>query len=264
MCRAKAVMAPTRKSHAPAVARHLSREWSQSPSRSNTLSNAIEEFNQRSDRELVAAVLGGEFAHQEADTLLFTCGGLRGLRRALGRWVTQALGISEQGWLRLAASIELSRRVMAAEAMAEASILANPEAVARWARATLGELQHEEIWLAALDVKHRVVGVRKVAQGGLAGCSCTARDILRHALQLGAVSFVLIHNHPSGDPMPSIEDARMTVEVARAANLVGTPLLDHVVVGLAQHCSLLELGLLDGLEAEPKTINPRKVKSASS
>ncbi|RYE92630.1 MAG: hypothetical protein EOO75_06240, partial [Myxococcales bacterium] len=56
---------------------------------------------------------------------------------------------------------------------------------------------------------------------------------------------VLVHNHPSGDPTPSAEDARMTVEVARAAEVVGVPLLDHVVVGGGRQASLFELGLLE-------------------
>jgi DNA repair protein RadC len=57
-----------------------------------------------------------------------------------------------------------------------------------------------------------------------------AADPLRLALRTGASGFVLVHNHPSGDPVPSKEDVAFTRRVAEAAVVVGIPLLDHVVV----------------------------------
>ena len=116
--------------------------------------------------------------------------------------------------------------------------------MASWARGQLGLLSHEELWLLALDTRHRLVSVRRVAQGGGQSCGTTVKEILRVGLRAGASAFLLVHNHPSGDPTPSAEDARMTVEVSRAAEIVGMPLLDHVVVGGERHASLFELGLL--------------------
>ena len=72
----------------------------------------------------------------------------------------------------------------------------------------------------------------------------TAGDILRLALADAASSMVLIHNHPSGDPSPSVEDIAMTRTVARAAEIVDIPLRDHVIVtGGNNYGSFLELGL---------------------
>jgi len=86
-----------------------------------------------------------------------------------------------------------------------------------------------------------------VAQGGLHGCSVTARDILRGALVQAASALVLVHNHPSGDPRPSPEDVAMTRTVVEAAEVVGTPLVDHVIVSASgNYASMLDLGLLDG------------------
>lgn len=122
--------------------------------------------------------------------------------------------------------------------------MAGPQRVAAWACAQLGALAHEEIWLLALDGRHGLRGVRRVASGGRCRCATSARDVLRIALRAGAASFVLVHNHPSGDPTPTGEDARMTRELAQAAAVVGLPLLDHVIVGGERHTSLFELGLL--------------------
>jgi DNA repair protein RadC len=60
-----------------------------------------------------------------------------------------------------------------------------------------------------------------------------------------ASAIVLLHNHPSGDPRPSPEDIAMTREIARACEVIGVPLLDHVIVARGGAASLLELGLLE-------------------
>lgn len=60
--------------------------------------------------------------------------------------------------------------------------------------------------------------------------SVRAADVLCTALRTGASGIVLVHNHPSGDPTPSLEDRTFTTRVARACSAVGLPLLDHVVV----------------------------------
>ena len=83
---------------------------------------------------------------------------------------------------------------------------------------------------------------RLVASGGIHGLHVAARDALRIALREGASAFVLVHNHPSGDPAPSPEDIAFTRAVERAAGVVGTPLLDHVVIARRRATSMLEAG----------------------
>jgi DNA repair protein RadC len=79
----------------------------------------------------------------------------------------------------------------------------------------------------------------------LHGCALTPRDVLGPALRDAASAIVVIHNHPSGDPEPSPEDIAMTRAVAAACDVVGVPLLDHVVVAKGGATSLLERGALD-------------------
>jgi DNA repair protein RadC len=71
-----------------------------------------------------------------------------------------------------------------------------------------------------------------------------ARDVLRAALREAASAFLLVHNHPSGDPSPSDEDVAFTRAVAEGAGTVGTPLLDHVIVAKRRTTSMLDLGLV--------------------
>ena len=186
---------------------------------------------------------------EDAAALLADLGGFSGLSRATSEELEAQLSSAPRpsrapraSARRIAAAFELGRRA-ARDAVAPASVASSAD-VAAWAATRLVGLDHEELWLLALDTRHRLVSVRRVAQGGGQSCGTTVKEILRVGLRAGASAFLLVHNHPSGDPTPSAEDARMTVEVSRAAEIVGMPLLDHVVVGGERHASLFELGLL--------------------
>jgi DNA repair protein RadC len=144
---------------------------------------------------------------------------------------------------RLAAAVELGRRAVFAASLDAKPKLPDPRAAVAWARPRLATLDHEELWLLALDGRHGLRAARRVASGGIHGMHVAPRDVLRVAVREAASAFVLAHNHPSGDPAPSLEDVAFTRAVAHAASVVGTPLLDHVVVARTQSRSMLELGL---------------------
>ncbi|HEY5242847.1 MAG TPA: JAB domain-containing protein, partial [Polyangiaceae bacterium] len=92
--------------------------------------------------------------------------------------------------------------------------------------------------------RHGMRAARRVASGGIHGLHVTAREPLRIALREAASAFVLVHNHPSGDPTPSDEDLAFTRAVVEAAAAVGMPMLDHVVVARRRATSMLDAGLL--------------------
>jgi DNA repair protein RadC len=83
-----------------------------------------------------------------------------------------------------------------------------------------------------------------VGRGGLAGCSLLPRDVLGPLLREGASAFVLVHNHPSGDPEPSTLDLDMTRELELLAVRLGVPLLDHLIVARGRFTSLFRDGYL--------------------
>lgn len=168
--------------------------------------------------------------------LLHDLGGMRGLARATVDEIEEQLGreprfrsMARSRARRVAAAFELGRRA-ANDDVAPASIAGSAD-VATWASShRLSALDHEELWLLALDGRSRLRAVRCVAKGGLHGLGVRPADPLRLALRASASGFVLVHNHPSGDPTPSREDVTFTERVAAAAAIVGTPLLDHVIV----------------------------------
>lgn len=196
-----------------------------------------------SGEELVAALLAlsrvdttrRRDSAEVASALLCDLGGFSGLSRAtvdeieaLLSSAQRPIGAPRASARRIAAAFELGRRA-ARDGIAPTSIACSAD-VAAWAATRLAGLDHEELWLLALDGRSRLRAVRCVAKGGLHGMGVRAADPIRFALRAAASGFVLVHNHPSGDPAPSAEDVEFTRRVAAAAAVVGTPLLDHVVV----------------------------------
>ena len=146
--------------------------------------------------------------------------------------------VGAQSATRLRAAVELGRRFGARSRRTHEPELPHPEAVFAWAEERLVTLDHEELWALAVDAKNQLRSARLVAKGGVFGVVVSPRDILREVLREGAPGFLLVHNHPSGDPAPSPDDLHFTRAVAAVARTVGVPLLDHVIVGRAGYVSL--------------------------
>jgi len=188
-----------------------------------------------SDTDLVVLVLGAARRELPALAAALGDGGVAGLARAGIGELAQCKGIGRVRAVRLAASVELGRRAITAASLEATSAMPNKDAVVAWAR-------HEELWVLALDGRQGLRAARRVASGGIHGLHVGVRDILRIVLKEAASAFVLVHNHPSGDPAPSNEDIAFTRSVAEAALVVGTPILDHVIIARQHASSLLELG----------------------
>lgn len=100
----------------------------------------------------------------------------------------------------------------------------------------------EVMYVLCLDGQNHVKHMAEIARGGLHGCTLSGRDVLRVVLCAGASCFILVHNHPSGDPTPSPEDRHLTNVVAAGAELLGTPLVDHVIIAGNRYSSALDDG----------------------
>lgn len=203
------------------------------------------------DEELVAILVERGTEHEPLERrvqrLLAEAGGLPGLlSRGVGG-LAHELGLGLACGARLAAAIELGVRAARLAHAVERAPATSAHDVERWARRRLSGLAHEELWALLLDARNRIVGERMLARGGLHACALTARDVLRPVVREAASAFVLVHNHPGGDPCPSREDIAFTRTVSAGATTLGVTLVDHVVVAREGHVSLLEAGLLDEL-----------------
>ncbi len=102
--------------------------------------------------------------------------------------------------------------------------------------------EREGFHVVLLDVRGRLLKAVQVAEGSLSQCPVSPRDALRPAVREGAHSIVFAHNHPSGDPAPSAEDADLTERLRAAAELVGVLARDHVIVASGGYYSFVEAG----------------------
>lgn len=208
----------------------------------------VEGVESLGDVELVALVLGTGTARRAVEPfaadLLDLCGGLEGLARTGLCALAEYPGMGPAKATRIGAALELGRRALLRSVAWPRTSLASSKEVARWAMPLAG-LEHEQVWALALDGRNGLRAARRIAEGGLHGCSLTARDVLRVMVREAASAFVLVHNHPSGDPSPSAEDIELTRAVARAAEVVGVPLVDHVIVAASGHVSLFDRGVLE-------------------
>ncbi|MCC6522486.1 MAG: JAB domain-containing protein [Polyangiaceae bacterium] len=193
-----------------------------------------------SDAELVARIAG--VAELDAARALAALGGLHVLAE-VGHEAIAVLGsLHRPGALRVAAAAELARRLVLVSARPRVPVR-SPGEVAALMLPRLRGLVHEEVWVVSLDGRSSVRGLRRVAQGGHHGCAVAAREILRAALLDAASAFVLVHNHPSGDPEPSPEDVEMTRLCGLGAAAAGVPLVDHVILASSgEFRSLVESG----------------------
>jgi DNA repair protein RadC len=185
------------------------------------------------DEELVSILLGtGVRAHPAiavASDLVRTAGSVAMLSRASPRELALVTGVGAARAARVAAAFELGRRAVEAEARRE--MLAQADDVYRLLAPRVAGLQQELFFAIGIDVRNHVVDVVEVARGTVHGVEVHPREVFRPLVRMAAAGVVVAHNHPSGDPTPSTEDVQLTRRLAAAGDLLGIPVVDHVVLG---------------------------------
>ena len=107
----------------------------------------------------------------------------------------------------------------------------NSSDVATFMMPLLGDLDREVFWVLMLDARHYVCGVHLVSVGSLTTAVVHPREVFKALVASNAAAAILVHNHPSGDPTPSAEDMAVTQRLREAGDLLGIPVLDHIVLG---------------------------------
>ncbi|MDR4483846.1 MAG: DNA repair protein RadC [Nitrospirales bacterium] len=102
---------------------------------------------------------------------------------------------------------------------------------ARICREMLQGEDREHFIALHLDSKNKVVSVETIAIGSLATCTIHPREVFKAAIMRNSGRLIVCHNHPSGDPTPSEEDHALTNRLKQAGELLGVPILDHIIVG---------------------------------
>lgn len=200
-----------------------------------------------SNAELLAIILNtgtrGESVMALAQRILAEGGGgLRGLLRRDLDSLLAVHGLGPAKAIKVQATIELARRI-AALAPEERRQVRSPEDLAGLFVPGLLALDHEQLRVAVLDTKHQVERVVTVYQGSVNAAQVRVAEVFKEAVRANAPAIAIAHNHPSGDPTPSSADVSLTVELARAAEILDIDLIDHLIVGDGRWVSLRRLGL---------------------
>ncbi len=198
-----------------------------------------------SDDELLALIVGSGTRARSAlliaNELLREVGGLRALGQAdVTRLRDARVGVATA--VRIAAACELGRRVVAAASDGERCD--TPELAAAALAPHFAHLEREELKIALLSRKQRLITVVDVYAGSVSGTPVRIGELFADAVRRQAPGILLAHNHPSGDPAPSGDDIRTTREAAQAGRLLGVEVVDHLVFGAGRWVSLRRSGVL--------------------
>jgi len=196
-----------------------------------------------SDAELVALVLGtgsARLSARAAALALVERASIPELAWASPEELSGRPGLGPARAAALAAAFELGRRG-AWSPPRRGERLLEPSRVAELMR-PLAHADRECFHVVLLDVRGRLIRAERVAEGSLTQCPVSPRDALRPAVREGAHGVIFVHNHPSGDPSPSAEDADLTERLRAAAELVGLMARDHVIVASSGYFSFVEAG----------------------
>ena len=122
--------------------------------------------------------------------------------------------------------------------------LISPRDSADYMKLKLGSYPYEAFACLFLDNRHRVLAFEELFRGTLDGASVHPREVMRACLRYNAAAVIFAHNHPSGVSEPSAADRAITIQLRDALGLIGTRVLDHLVVGAGEPTSMAARGLI--------------------
>lgn len=200
------------------------------------------------DAELIAILIGSgsrdESAVELSKKILFNNqNNLNLLGKLSVGQLTQFKGIGEAKAISIIAAMELGRRRRSEDAIDNVKI-SSSNSVFEVLQPILGELPHEEFWILYLNNANKILEKFQISKGGITGTLVDVRITLKKALELGAVSLILAHNHPSGNLNPSEADKQLTQKLKTAAESMDIKILDHLIVTEKSYFSFADEGLM--------------------
>lgn len=204
------------------------------------------------DVELLAVLLRtgtkGENSLQLAQKLLHSNVSEEGVL-SIHQWTMEGLmnvkGIGKVKAVQILCLSELAKRMAKATAFPKLDF-SSPETIAQYYMEDMRHRKREVLKLLLLNTKSKLIADCDISIGTVDAALISPRELFVEALQKNAVSIILMHNHPSGDPAPSREDIRITRRIYEAGQMIGIELLDHIIIGNNRFVSLREKNLFPG------------------
>ena len=201
-----------------------------------------------SDSELLAILINN--GHKEKSALdiakdILKMGGnnLNELGKLSLKDLQKIKGIGIAKAITIAAALELGRRRQASDAL-EKIVIRTSGNIAQYLRATIKDFSYEVFAVIFLNKANKINHFEIISRGGITGTVADPRIILKLALEQGATSIILCHNHPSGNLKPSRADEELTQKIKIAARYLDIVVMDHVIVSEDGYYSFADDGLL--------------------
>jgi len=198
------------------------------------------------DHELVEYLLALAIPRRDtkplAKRLLTQFGGIGGLLSADAAAIGRA-GVGEGAVAALKIVQAASLRLLSAE-VRERPVIASWQALLDYLRADLAHITVERVRVLFLNARNRLLADEVMSEGSIDEAAIYVREVMRRAIDLGASSVILVHNHPSGDPAPSRQDIAITRDIVEAGKRLGVSVHDHIIIAASGHSSMRAQGLL--------------------
>ena len=208
---------------------------------------AIEGFAGLSDAELIAVLCASPSTDiasiaSRAEAFLLGKVGREGLRFVQGSAVERALGCPNAAQ-RFGSARELGRR-LARPDLYRTDAKPTPSEIAEYLRVELGNQLQEQFVVVGLSSRCQILSLRTVALGTVSHVDVHPREVFRNLIEVAAHACIVAHNHPSGEAHASRADVDLTKRLQAAGELMGIPLLDHLIVTQSRVISLASIGML--------------------
>jgi DNA repair protein RadC len=201
-----------------------------------------------SDAELIAILIGSGSRNESAvdlskRILASVANNLNAVGKQSLSQLMQFKGIGEAKAISIIAAMELGRRRRSEDAV-ELLKITSSKVIFELMQPIIGELPHEEFWIVLLNNSNKVISKSQLSKGGITGTIVDVRLVFKIAIEMGATSLILCHNHPSGTLKPSDADIKITDKLKKAGESLEINVLDHLIVTENSYFSFVDEGIL--------------------
>ena len=199
------------------------------------------------DHELIEYLLALAIPRRDtkplAKALLHRFGSLAGVLTADGESLKKEPGMGESSAAALKI-VQVAALRLISEPVRTMPVISSWQSLLDYLRADMAHLTVERVRILYLNSKNQLISDDHMGDGSIDQAAIYTRQVIRRALDLGAVSLILVHNHPSGNPQPSRQDIAITTDIIEAGKRLGIAVHDHVIIGKEGHVSLRAKGLI--------------------
>jgi len=209
----------------------------------NTPFMSIQESSQNAYmmRSHLANIIGGARKFETADNILIKFPTIQKIASTTINELCSVTGITKQKAIRIHTAILLGRISLQSEDPLPS--IGGPDSVANILMPILSYRDQEYMVILVLNTRNKVIKTVELYKGSTNSSMVRVSEIFRDAIRMNAPSIILSHNHPSGDPSPSVEDVALTRATIEAGKLLDINVIDHIVIGNGKWTSMKEKGL---------------------